>query len=576
MNIRTVVLAPSLLAAALAAAGAIAADSNAGKRTFRAQCALCHTAEAGDNGGAQGPALIGVFGRAAGGDPRFSYTQPMRSSPLVWNAATLDRFLAAPTAVVPGSSMVIAVPGAEDRQNIIAYLDELKRGTFVSTTGPSPAPPPATAAATAPRGEADWKRDAPGRGHRIEVGKLPAPFATGSVRNNPKVIDKPVGGRLAVPAGFKVEVFASGLQAPRTMRRAPNGDIFVAESQPGRIKVMRPSADGATAASVATFAQGLMQPFGLEFYPSGANPRWLYVAETNRVVRYPYKPGDSRASGVPQVVVAQLHPVPGGGHWSRDIAFSPDGRRMFVSVGSAGNFAEDMPKKSVAEAQAWEARHGLGAPWGREVNRAAVLVFELTERKPGTAKIFATGIRNCVGLTVQPVNGELWCTTNERDLLGDDLVPDYSTRVKQGGFYGWPWYYIGNHEEPRLKGERPDLAGKVTVPDVLFQAHSAALNLTFYSQTSGASAFPQEYVGDGFAALHGSWNRAFRTGHKVVRLRMTNGVPNGDYEDFLTGFIADDGNAWGRPVGLVVAADGSLLVSEDGNNTVYRISTAQP
>jgi glucose/arabinose dehydrogenase len=294
------------------------------------------------------------------------------------------------------------------------------------------------------------------------------------------------------------------------------------------------------------------------------------VAETNRLVRYAYKPGDTVASGVPEIVVPQLSPVAGGGHFSRDVAFSLDGKKMYVSVGSQSNVAEDLPKKSPAEVQAWEAAHGLGAAWGNEENRANVLVFDVGSNKPG--KVYASGIRNCVSLTVQPGNGALWCTTNERDMLGDDLVPDYSTRVKQGAWYGWPWYYMGNHEDPRHAGERPDLAGKVTSPDVPFQSHSAALNLTFYTATAGASAFPTEYVGDGFAVLHGSWNRAFRTGHKVVRVRMKNGVPTGEYDDFLVGFIVDDGNAWGRPVALLVNNDGSLLLTDDGANLVYRIA----
>src|SRR6185369_3784073 len=276
--------------------------------------------------------------------------------------------------------------------------------------------------------------------------------------------------------------------------------------------------------------------------------KWVYIGETNRVVRYPYKSGDLKATAVPEVVVAELSPV-GGGHFTRDVAFSLDGKRMFVSVGSQSNVAEDMPKKSPADVKAWEAQHGLGAAWGNEENRAGVRVFEVGSNKPG--KTFATGIRNCVGLTVQPKSGALWCTTNERDMLGDNLVPDYSTVVKEGGYYGWPWYYMGNNEDPRLKGDRPDLAGKAIVPDVPYQAHSAALTLTFYSATSGKSAFPKEYVGEGFAVFHGSWNRAFRTGHKVVRVKMKNNVPTGEYEDFMVGFIADDGNAWGRPVGTV-------------------------
>ena len=391
-----------------------------------------------------------------------------------------------------------------------------------------------------------------------------------------KVVDEPAGAKLSVPTGFKVEVFASGLVGPRTMRLAPNGDIFLAETRAGRIKVMHPSADGATAQSISTFAQGLVGPFGMQFYPTVGNPQWLYVAENNRVVRYAYKSGDSTATGVPEVIVPQLYPGEAVGHSTRDIAFSRDGKRMFVSVGSATNVAEDMSKKTVAEAQAWERQHGLGAGWDREINRAAVLVFELTDGHASASKLFATGIRNCVGLTIQPGNGELWCITNERDTLGDNLVPDYSTRVKEGGYYGWPWYYLGNHQDPRLKGDRPDLAGKATVPDVLYQSHSAALNLAFYTASSGASAFPKEYVGDGFATLHGSWNRAQRTGYKVVRLRMKDGVPTGEYDDFLVGFVVDADSVWGRPVGVTIAADGSLLVSEDGNNVVYRVSYARP
>jgi glucose/arabinose dehydrogenase len=404
------------------------------------------------------------------------------------------------------------------------------------------------------------------------VAKLPAPFDTPSAANFPRFVPKPEGASIKLPAGFRVDTFASGLTGPRAMKVAPNGDIFLTESQSGRVKVLRPSADGSKADTVETFAQGLLQPFGVALYPAGKDPKWVYVAETNRVVRYAYKSGDLKASGVPEVVVQELSPV-GGGHFTRDLAFSLDGKRMFVSVGSQSNVGENMPKKSAAEVKEWEAKYGLGAAWGDEEKRAAVLVFDVGSDKPG--RIFATGIRNCVGLTVQPKSGDLWCTTNERDMLGDDLVPDYSTRVKEGGFYGWPWYYMGNYEDPRLKGDRPDLAGKATVPDVPYQAHSAALNLVFYTATSGASAFPKQYRGEGFAVLHGSWNRAFRTGHKVVRVKMKNGKPTGEYEDFMVGFIADDGNAWGRPVGAAVANDGSLLVSDDGANLIYRISTAR-
>jgi glucose/arabinose dehydrogenase/cytochrome c2 len=571
----------SLVAAACAAAVhsslALAADANAGKRVFQTQCALCHSAQAGDNGGAQGPSLAGVFTRPAATATGFGYTQALRDSKLTWDAATLDRFLSSPTTVVPGSAMVIAVPRPEDRDNLIAYFQAVKEGTFQETAmagfagGPPPgfAPPPAAK----PQGTPDWQNDAPGRAHRVDLAKLPPPYDTPSATNFPRLVDRPADAQLQLPPGFKAEVFASDLKGPRVIRIAPNGDIFVSETLGSRISVLKPSADGATAASVTTFAQGLFQPHGIAFYPAGDHPQWLYVAENNRVVRYAYQVGDQTARSVPEVVVPQLAPV-GGGHYTRDIAFSLDGRRMFISVGSGSNVADTMDKKPLAEAQAYDAEHGFGAAWGPEENRADVLVFDVGATSPG--KVFATGIRNCVGLTVQPRSGDLWCTTNERDMLGDDLVPDYSTRVREGAFYGWPWYYMGNHEDPRLAGERPDLAGKVTNPDVPYQAHSAALGLTFYTATKGSSAFPKEYLGDGFAVLHGSWNRSFRTGHKIVRIRMKHGVPTGEYDDFLVGFITPDGNAWCRPAGITVASDGSLLMSDDGHNLIYRISYSRP
>ncbi len=563
--------AAAALLAAVISAPSFGADANAGKTVFRAQCALCHSAQKDDGGGAQGPALIGVFGRPAAANPAFSYTKPLKASKLVWNAATLDRFLASPTTVVPGSAMVVAIADKNDRENVVAYFQALKDGSFKEAPPPEGfRPPPSTAAAGPAKGEADWKKDVPGRKHRIDLATLPAPYDTPSASNFPKFIDKPANAKLSVPAGFKVDVWARDLPGARAMRVAPNGDVFLSETQTGRIVVLRPSADGSKAEKVTTFAQGLLLPFGIQFYPSGSDPKWLYVAETNRVVRYAYKVGQAVATGVPEVVVPQLAPTAGGGHFTRDIAFSLDGKRMFVSVGSSSNVAEDMPKKTAAEVKAWEADHALGSTWGGEERRADVLVYEVGMDKPG--KVFATGIRNCVGLTIQPVQGDLWCTTNERDMLGDDLVPDYSTRVKEGAFYGWPWMYMGKYEDPRHAGERPDLVGKVTAPDVPYQAHSAALNLAFYTATSGASAFPKGYVGDGFAVLHGSWNRAFRTGHKVVRVRMKDGAPTGEYEDFMVGMIADDGNAWGRPVGAAVAKDGSLLISDDGANLIYRIS----
>ena len=563
-----------LLAALVCAAPAFGADANAGKAVFRAQCALCHSAEPGDNGGAQGPNLNGVFGRHSASNAQFGYTAALKASGLTWDAATLNRFLTSPATVVPGSAMVIPITDNTDRANVIAYFQAVKQGTFKAAAadarGPG-GPPPLPPGTNKPvKGSDDWKNDAPGRVHRIDLAKLPAPYDTPSSAKFPRLVPRPADANVKLPPGFTLSVFATGTTGARKMLLTPNGDILLSETQANKIVVMHPSADGTHAEKITTYAQGLVLPHGMAFYPDAKNPKWLYVAETNRLVRYAYKSGDTTASGVPEIVVAQLSPVAGGGHFSRDVAFSPDGRKMYVSVGSQSNVAEDMPKKNAAEAKAWEAAHGLGATWGAEENRADVLVFDVGSGKTG--KVFASGIRNCVSLTVQPGNGALWCTTNERDMLGDDLVPDYSTRVQEGHWYGWPWYYMGNHEDPRHAGERPDLAGKVTSPDVPYQAHSAALNLTFYTENSGASAFPKEYVGEGFAVLHGSWNRAFRTGHKVVRVRMKNGVPTGEYDDFLVGFIVDDGNAWARPVALLVNADGSLLLTDDGANLVYRIA----
>jgi glucose/arabinose dehydrogenase/cytochrome c2 len=559
-----------LLAASTPAVGA---DAAAGKTFFTQHCSICHSAEPADNGGAQGPALIGVYGRHAASAAGFSYTAALRDANLTWDAPTLERFLASPTTVVPGSAMVIAVPNQPDRDNLIAYFQNLARTQSASGAASTPAtaggvpiiPVPASS-----QRSADWRLDAPGREHRIDLAALPAPYATGSVRNGPKLIARPANAAFALPPGFHIEPFAANLQGPRKMLVAANGDILVSETVGGRISVLHPTPDGTHTAGTDVYLQGLKQPFGLAFYPNAEHPRWLYIAETNRVTRYAYRVGDVKPSGDAETVVPEL--PSGAGHSTRDIAFSPDGTQLFVSVGSASNVADSMPKKTPDEIRAWDLERGLGAAWDQETDRAAVLVFDAAA--PAAAKIYATGLRNCVGLAVQPASGALWCTTNERDALGDDLVPDYSTRVQRGGYYGWPWYYLGSNEDPRLKGDRPDLRGKALVPDVLYQAHSASLTMTFYTASRGKSAFPASYVGDALVAFHGSWNRSLRTGYKLVRMHLKNDQPVGDYEDFLTGFIADNGNVWGRPVATTELKDGSLLLSDDGANVIYRISYA--
>jgi glucose/arabinose dehydrogenase len=416
----------------------------------------------------------------------------------------------------------------------------------------------------------DWRGDRPGVARHITPADLPPPHATGSAQNYVRVVARPLGAALAVPAGFAVERFADGLQRPRMVRAAPNGDLFVAETGAGRVRVLRPTDDGRSAARSETFADHLDGPFGIAFFPPGGEPQWVYVAERNAVVRIPYRNGDLRPHGGRETVVSRLADT-AGGHTTRDVVFSLDGQRMFVSVGSGSNDAETIGRKSPDEIRKWEVAHGLGGAWGRETDRADVLAFDPLGRPPG--RVFATGIRNCVGLAVQPASGALWCSTNERDGLGDDLVPDYVTRVSEGAFYGWPWWYIGDHEDPRHAGERPDLRGRITIPDVLIASHSAPLAMTFYpAASSGPAAFPEDYRGDAFVALHGSWNRHQRTGYKVVRIRLKDGAPTGVYEDFMTGFVLDADHVWGRPVGVTVARDGSLLVSDDGNGTIWRVA----
>ena len=411
----------------------------------------------------------------------------------------------------------------------------------------------------------DWQRDKPGTIRLIRPDDMPKPGATASAAKFPRVVPKPRTATPNVPTGFKIELFAEGLSGPRIVRVAPNGDMFVAETGANRVLVFSASDRTSGTKTAQIYATGLNHPFGIAFFPSGDDPQWLYVAMTTKVVRFPYRSGDLRARGKPETIVPRL---PSGGHSTRDVAFSNDGTRMFVSIGSATNAAEGMRERYPEGLLSFEAEHGLGASWARDTDRAVVLAFDPEGRG---RKTFATGIRNCVGLAVHPQTGDVWCSVNERDGLGDDLVPDFITRVREGAFYGWPWFYLGANEDPHHRGERRELSDKITVPDVLIQAHSASLQLAFYTGTQ----FPPEYRGHAFAAEHGSWNRAKRTGYKVIRVKLRDGVPTGEYQDFLTGFVVDDRAVWGRPVGVAVARDGALLVSEDANGTIWIIRHQQ-
>jgi len=395
----------------------------------------------------------------------------------------------------------------------------------------------------------DYRDEAPGRRHRIAAADLPAPYASESSNNGPSIVARPEGAWPQAPAGFKVSLYAERLSNPRLIRTAPNGDLFVAESAPGRLKILRGVGADGKPRTVAVFAAGLNKPFGIAFYPPGPKPEYVYVGDTDAVLRFPYENGDLAARG-PAEKIADL---PGGGmisggHWTRDVVFSRDGSKMYVSVGSRSNVndTDDHPD---------------------ERERADIL-----EMKPdGSARrVYAWGIRNAVGLAVDPDTGKLWASVNERDQLGDDLPPDYITHVEPGGFYGWPWYYIGGNQDPRHAGKHPELKDKVLVPDVLLEPHDASLELAFYK----GRRFPARYRGGIFAAEHGSWNRSTRTGYEIVYVPLKDGKAEGGYEDFVTGFVAPDGQVWGRPVGVAFAADGSLLFSDDASGSVWRVTRA--
>jgi glucose/arabinose dehydrogenase len=391
----------------------------------------------------------------------------------------------------------------------------------------------------------DWSNERPGNHYLIKASDLPKPYATDSAPNQSKVVPRPANAWPKVPGGFKIDQALTGLDSPRTIVTAPNGDLFVVESDPGRIRVLRGFGGDGKVVTNQVFASDLTMPYGIAFYPPGPNPLYVYIGNTNSIVRFPYKNGDLKASGPAEAVVAK---IPGGGrygggHWTRSLVFSNDGKKLYVGVGSKANVGEG----------------------DSENNRADVLEFN----PDGTGqRIYAAGIRNASGLAMHPSTGQLWVAVNERDALGDDLVPDYVTHIQEGGFYGWPWYYTGANQDPRFPGKHPELKEKVIVPDVLLQSHSAPLTLTFYD----GKQFPAEYRGDLFVTSHGSWNRAHRTGYKIIHVFAPNGKATGEYEDFVTGFVVDEANVWGRPVGVTVAADGALVFTDDASNSVWRVT----
>ncbi len=377
--------------------------------------------------------------------------------------------------------------------------------------------------------------------HLILPKDMPKPFASKSVRKPSRMVPQPSNATLKMPKGFKIDVFAEGgFTYPRWMALAPNGDVFVADSRANKVVVLRDKNKDGKADERFVWSDKLSQPFGMAFWKD-----WFYVANTDSVVRFKYKSGQTQADSEPEKIIELTE----GGyrqHWTRNILFSPDGKKLYVSIGSTGNYQPETDDR-----------------------RAAINVYN----PDGSGhKIFAGGLRNPIGLDFNPKTGELWTAVNERDRLGNDLVPDYVTSVKEGAFYGYPYAYIGQNPEPRLNGARQDLIKKSIVPDVLVTSHSAALGIVFYN----GKMFPKKYRGDAFVAFHGSWNREKLTGYKIIRIDFDKKgrLKNRGYEDFISGWLPDENSreVWGRPVGLLVLEDGSMLITDDGAKKIWRVS----
>jgi glucose/arabinose dehydrogenase len=368
--------------------------------------------------------------------------------------------------------------------------------------------------------------------------ELPPPFASKSATNPAEEGKPPQGFLPTVPPGFKINIFAADFKGPRWMVIAPNGDIFLADTAAGKVIVLRDPQHTGSAQQNEVFVSGLREPYGIVFHDD-----YVYVGDTDALLRFKYDPKTSKRLGEAE----HLMDLPTGGHSTRSLSMAPDGKHLLVGVGSKSNIDIES-----------------------DTRRAAITICDLDGKN---ARLYATGLRNPTGIGLEPKTGILWTTVNERDGMGNDLPPDYLTSVKDGGFYGWPYSYIGNNVDPRVNPQKPELVAKAIVPDVLLGAHRAPLQFAFYT----GNQFPADYRGGAFVAEHGSWNRSPRAGYQVAFVPFKDGKPSGDPTPFMTGLEPDPNKTevYGRPVGVVMTTDGSLLVSDDMAGTVYRISVAQ-
>jgi glucose/arabinose dehydrogenase len=368
--------------------------------------------------------------------------------------------------------------------------------------------------------------------------QLPAPYATKSSGNPPQDTQPPQGFLPTVPQGFRVNIFAANFKEPRWLAVAPNGDIFLADSGAGKIIILRDPQHTGGAQQQEVFASGVNRPYGIVFHDD-----YVYVGATNALLRFHYDPKTSKRLGEAE----HLMDLPHGGHWTRSLVFSADGKHLFISIGSDSNINIE-----------------------KDSRRAAITICDPDGKN---ARLYATGLRNPSAIGLEPATGQLWAVVNERDGLGDDLPPDYFTSVREDGFYGWPYSYIGDNVDPRVNPQKPELVAKAIIPDVLLGAHRAPLQFAFYTATQ----FPEAYRGGAFIAEHGSWNRSTRAGYEIAFVPFKDGKPSGDPQEFLTGLVPDPtkGNVNGRPVGVTVAPDGALLVSDDGAGVVYRVTAAR-